>query len=825
MTIFLKYLVRSIIKSKFKAIMVLFSIVITTALLFSSLGLTKSLTKMNIENLKGSLGDTDIIIAASKNSPSPFFEYQNINKEYFEIFFPTLDMYGNYIPKNNDDEVIINIKGMDFGDIGSLNNTYIAEEKDLKPFKGRKIVLSNRTMKKYNLNLGDTFNIVLNEKKEIFKIAGVSSDDGFFKEEKSGKIIAITPLETAGNIMGVDSKATSIFSKVKGNYTKDQVLKSLNQNDHILASLAIDEDLLNEYNQSISGPLFFMLFFVLVMCSFIIYTSFKLIAIERLPVIGTFLSQGATRSNINVLLLLESALIGLVGGVLGGILGVGALYLITDANNQLKEFGVKTVIEIDPMYMAISIIFAVFLSVISSILPILSVNKKSIKDIILNTIFTKERKPFLSWIVGALMVVFGLVASKIAGENYKDIVSLVSIFLISIGMILLIPKIVEIISVILQKTISLFGNLFKLSVHNVSTSKIYSSSIRLLSFCIITSLIVVSIAKTISNELEESFSAFDADIYIDSFIDFEKVDEVLNKDSRVKDIYYYFNTKGSIKGEKERIHSIQGIDISSFKKFNKAYKFDDNSLETLKENEDNILFSQSILKKFNKNIGDTITLIINNREKEYKISGSFDAGIDAMGNVALINKKDMDEFFNIKIPMFICINVIGDQTIVKKDLSKKLIATNSIVTTSQDKKSDNEKMISGIINILSIFSISTIVIGGLGIFNNIAIGYIQRRREFAVLSSIGMTKSGKNVMLFIESIYSGLLGVLIGGITSVIIINLLTNVFKLIGVSINVNYDIYDVILYSTIGVLVVLIGTIVMLIKYSKNTILQDIK
>ena len=87
-------------------------------------------------------------------------------------------------------------------------------------------------------------------------------------------------------------------------------------------------EVLNEYLQFLVVPLYLMTIMVLFISVFIIYSTFKVITTERLPVIGTFRSIGATRKMTDIILIGESLLYGIVGGILGVLTGMGVLYLI-----------------------------------------------------------------------------------------------------------------------------------------------------------------------------------------------------------------------------------------------------------------------------------------------------------------------------------------------------------------------------------------------------------------------------------------------------------------------------------------------------------------
>ena len=64
------------------------------------------------------------------------------------------------------------------------------------------------------------------------------------------------------------------------------------------------------------------------MCMFIIFTAFNLITLERIPIVGTLRSIGCTRKLINTILIIESACLGAIGGLIGCVLGVGVLQYI-----------------------------------------------------------------------------------------------------------------------------------------------------------------------------------------------------------------------------------------------------------------------------------------------------------------------------------------------------------------------------------------------------------------------------------------------------------------------------------------------------------------
>ena len=148
---------------------------------------------------------------------------------------------------------------------------------------------------------------------------------------------------------------------------------------------------------------------VLFISIFIIYSTFKVTTVERLPVIGTFRSIGATRKMTDTILIGESLTYGVIGGILGDILGVGFLYIIASVMAADPYIGGKINVNIDismSNFLA-SFILAVLVALISSWIPIKRASKIPIKDLVLNTTEAKSRKKGYRIIIGIIFISLG----------------------------------------------------------------------------------------------------------------------------------------------------------------------------------------------------------------------------------------------------------------------------------------------------------------------------------------------------------------------------------------------------------------------------------
>ncbi len=105
------------------------------------------------------------------------------------------------------------------------------------------------------------------------------------------------------------------------------------------------------------------------MSIFIIYSSYKVITLERLPIIGTFRSIGAAKKTLTGILMLESSLYGCIGGLLGIPTGILVLKCILQGMSRSLSQGIEIPAVITPFSVIFSFAVAVSASLLSAWLP------------------------------------------------------------------------------------------------------------------------------------------------------------------------------------------------------------------------------------------------------------------------------------------------------------------------------------------------------------------------------------------------------------------------------------------------------------------------
>ena len=127
--------------------------------------------------------------------------------------------------------------------------------------------------------------------------------------------------------------------------------------------------------------------------------------------------------------------------------------------------------------------------------------------------------------------------------------------------------------------------------------------------------------------------------------------------------------------------------------------------------------------------------------------------------------------------------------------------------------------------ILGIFSILFIII----LYNAFLITINERKKEYAILNSIGTTEGQILKMIFLEGIIIGTIGIIIGGTASIIvtniILNLLNNILIDAGYTFKLVFDIKYIILSLLIIIFNIYMSSIIPSIKASTTSIIEEIK
>lgn len=764
MRIILKHILKNIWEKKGRSLLIIISLIIATAVFVLNLTIPNELVLKIQETLRAIYGETDIGIATVE----PFSINDIIvgNEKITYVGVSELDI------TIDDKQAII------FGlDIDKSKNMKMLGN-DIPNLNKNEVVINQKQANEHGYKVGDLIKFTIEEQNYELKIVKSVSTKGLTSLDTEYPIF-IANLETVNEIRNIETeKYDTLYIDVENNENVKSFAEYIKENNknYIVDELANIESI-KEQTSFVTYILIIIFVMATIMIFFVVSSLNNVIIAERMPVIGTFRSIGATKWGMNFILILENVVYGMIGGFIGVFAGYGinskvaSLFITTNGvelTNKTSKMTIGT--------MLIGIAFAVILEILISIRAIIKANKKQIKDIIFDVQSTRYIIKIISIILGILLVVLSFILNY-SNKDMKLVPTLLAIIFLIVGVANLVPIIIRIIAVILSKVSKKIGWASGvIACKNIGYNKMIISSSRLIvvAISIILAILTVSVSYT---ELFTSFK-YTVDNYDIVIENVTKTAEEYNKLLEIEDVkkvdymYYYLDTETTYNnGKKFNIIPT----IIGQKETRKYIKELDYKIEDLKENE--IVIDEKFAERNNIKVNDIIKIKWGtlNKELEFKIVGLINSAYFSTNrNVIIMNFENYIE--NITdIPMQV--HIESEEGTNLQDLKEKIendIKEIGIKISTVDEYLEYQKeQIDAIMSLFYIIIGLAVILSFIGIINNQIICFIQRRKELAILNSTCMSKKQLKGMLKIETMLANaiscIIAVIVGFMTTGII--------------------------------------------------------
>jgi len=830
MKIIILFLLRNIKEKKFRTFLIIFSIMMSAALYFASNAMSTTIVDMYSSLVKSSVGSAEIIITADEKSPSEYLYANKTDsvKGDMDYIIGAIQLTGSFKAKDDKDiKININLNGYDLNQLQILNPLVMQNQVKPESFVGKKIIISTATSEKYKLNLGDFINIDIKDGRYKFEIVGIAKVAGLFSSEKQSTM-GIVPKDALYNMAEGRGKVSVLYIKTKDPIQKQNVIDKLSKiyKDYSVREPVTDKEL-KRASDSIVVPLNMMGIVVLAISMFIIYSAFKVITAERLPIVGTFRSIGATKKMMDLVLLGESLIYGIIGGITGLIAGFGVLYLMAIVVAQMFG-GIKPTMKFNINQMVGAFVLAIILSLVSSMLPIIRVSKISVKDIVLGDVTKVEKNKNWKWVFSIIAIIFAMIAPRIASKNLAFLIDGVSMILILIATVYLIPYITIISVKILEKLYSyIFGNEGVIAAKNLKGNKSVLNNIALLAIGMSAFLMINAVSSSLAIEIPRLYKQMNFQIFVRGS---DLTDEFQNKIRNIKGVkgvyavYQAYQVK--INNSKDTIGELDGISKNKFLDYyDMKFLGDKETMLTELSMGRNMIIAKTLSDSLNLVKGNKVTLEINKRKREYTVVGIVDYQWNN-GNIAFISDKYFKQDLKVEKYSQFSVKTSIEAGAVKKVIDKKYSKNGIYADTLEEMTLRNVQDNAQFMVLLNGFAIMAMVIGSFGIINNFMISFIERKRSIAMYRSLGMSKSQNIKVLFIESLTGGVIGGVTGILSSILLINIIPYIaYSSSNFLIPMHYSAKTFAIAFILGIIVMIIASIGPASKSSKLNIIEAIK
>jgi putative ABC transport system permease protein len=827
----LGFILKNIAEKKFRAFLILLSIILSSALCFATLAFSSTIEKMYEDTLRSYYGNVEIIVHPNEKSPSNGVKSINALKhaDHFEYVFGTSSIGGIY-KIDHDTNISLNIRGLGQDEMTKVNPVLPVRLSDAS-FSGKRILIGKDLAAKLSLDIDDTIDIYVNGNRNKFNVSGIYNNQGLFKSDPNNNTFnIIAPTRTVQSLSGLYQADHALIIKTNNTITIDEGIELLEKEyTRYTVREPYDLDGLERMMNTITTPFMLMLILVLFISVFIIYSSFKVITSERLPVIGTLRSIGATKKKTDFLLFGESFFYGAFGGILGILLGFGILYIMAMnmSKDSWSDFSLNIVISFKAWHVLSGLLLGIVLSIISSIIPIIKTSKIPVKDIILNNIRTAvKKKRHIKNISGFIFIISGMVLPVFITRNMP--VCALSMLLLLIGIIFLVPLINRILLLICEKFYTIiFGNEGLMAARNLRGNKNIINNITLLAIGISALLMINSTSKSVADEVLNAYSNAKFDISISTAnTNRQQISRLKTIDGieAINPVYQAFNVKTQYAGK--NINYLVGIDPTKYF----LYAWDENILGDKKHllstlgDSRHILLGYYMKDKFQLAEGDYIEITANNKPRKYMVTGFVDT-LNMNGQIAFIHEKYFKYDFNRKYYSELLIKTNKSADSVLSEIKERFKNVLYYGITVSDMEKNNMDSNNQIFVMMQAFSVLTMLIGIVGIFNNFVVSLLQRKKHLAIMRSVGMSKRQTIKMLLVESISSGFTGSMIGILAGVLLCISMKNIFKAMDIPPMIHLYINMFINSVIIGIIVSILASLSPIIKSSKMNIITAVK
>ncbi|WP_099364359.1 FtsX-like permease family protein [Fredinandcohnia onubensis] len=608
------------------------------------------------------------------------------------------------------------------------------------------------------------------ESSETFTIVGTIKRPTWEPTWSPGyTVIKYVDKNTLGKTHTAD--AVVVLEKVKGSLykhsetiAKENGINSVSYNKELLRFYGVtDNDSLRLTLFSVAG---IVMAVIIIGSVALIYNAFAISVSERSRHLGMLSSVGATKKQKRNSVFFEGAVIGAVSipvGILSGLAGIGVTFsFINTYLEGALNVAEKLNVIITPASLLVACVISIVTIFISTYIPAMRASKVSAIDAIRQTqdIKLSRKTVKTSKLVRKLFGIEAEIGLKNLKRNKKRYQATVFSLVISIVLFLTVSYFTE----DLKKSL-------ELSVDNINYD-----------------------IQVINDQMgKEDLVPFTKLDYVtnSSIVQTSYLTTLIEKDQLPNELLKSVENDPSILQDGKFTYYVRlhGLDHDSFRAY--AAKVGTDSAKFENTNELNAIIIDNInyqdyetgkfveTKSIHTNVGDTLALNLMNYETEEQ---QFLANIKV---VALTDQLPMGIStsslggLNIIVSEEILTNIVAGNEKASSEIQTELYMNSSDPLATQDeldKITDSGTHVYNVyqrrqeqeqvIVLMSIFTYGFIALISLisiaNIFNTISTSISLRKREFAMLRSVGMTPKGFNKMINYESIFYGVKALLYG---------------------------------------------------------------
>ncbi len=683
-------------------------------------------------------------------------------------------------------------KAVDFGFLGS----------NIDPGDG--VILSESFAKKAGLNEGDTIDLTRTidppkdnkdaepvTKELSVKVISISSDK-YFRRSSTTLYMSEANVQKLTNdgVSGRNSAYIDIPDDLDVKAVSHELQKKYP--DYSVGEFLTDQLIEELNNQTMVFVLIFAV--ILMMTLFLTFSMSKHIANERISTIGTLRSLGGSIPKTSVVLLTESGIYGLIGGIIGSLLfAVGGRSAITALFGVIPDdWSMK-------LYMyPLAVLFAVVIQIICQTGALVRAVKTPVRDIIFSSRDTAYHMNIKKIIIGAVVFAGGIALGLLADDI---ILSIAAIALICTGSVMVLPLLLKGVS---KGLIKLFGALgmpcakFAANECSHKKSSVASTQLTFVSLAITIAIFITSMS--ISQIYNPDIYNMDAAIQLNQKT--EKVDDFVDMEE-IKEYQYLYQTGTSAKVNGKKKSDVCFAGYTDFRLYTGIRNIGEEPAE------DEVYIGEGYARQLGVKKGDTIEIedlenIVRkddgseeNAVYKLKVKGLCST-LYHYNKTFVVNEKWFRDTMGDNVNR-VYINLRSPDDLEKVTSEAERLFRGAEVKTRAQIINDQEEESSNVMKILYSMIVIGCVLAILGTVSNAIIGFEQSRRKYAVLHSVAASRKKLSKLIVLETLISSITAGALALLTGVLLTSLLETALASLDIGVEIIFNVPLILVFIVI--------------------------
>jgi putative ABC transport system permease protein len=649
------------------------------------------------------------------------------------------------------------------------------------PVGADEVAIDENTAKQKHYSVGETIGVIARGAEQQMRIAGIVEIGGV--ESLGGATMAIFDFAVAQRLFDKVGKLDSISVAAKSGYTSAQLVREIKpilpRTAQVRTAAAQAQKATTDTNGFLSIIQNFLLAFAgvaLFVGAFVIANTLSITIAQRTRELATLRTLGATRRQVLRSVLLEALLIGLLASIVGLFLGLGlakglnALFvsLGIDLPHAKTVFATRTIV--------VSLLVGVAITVLAALRPAIRATRvPPIAAVREGAVLPPSRFARFGPYV-ALVTIAAAIALMLVGLFVGSLSTTQRLVAIGAGALALFLGVAMLAKTLVRPLASVLGwpatkiggtagRLARANAMRNPTRTASTASALMIGLALVTLVAVLAagLKSTFASSVNELFRADYALTATNNFSPISTAsEEALRSVPGVQVVSGVRAGSGRAFGKKVGITGVSP-DISRVI----SIKWQHGSQAVPGElGEDGAFVSKSYAKSHRLRVGSAVTVETpTGAEMKLHVLGVYapPKGGSPYGEVTISTTRFDAEYASPQ-NVYTFIDIAGGATAANTHTLESALAgyPDAKIQTESQFKSNQEKGIDTLLNLLYVLLSLSIIVSLFGIVNTLVLTVFERTRELGMLRAVGMTRRQLRRMIRHESVITALIGAALG---------------------------------------------------------------